>query len=48
MFVIFALKDDTNPGAIGGTSAGQMFQLPLFFLIFGLEACFGYVLFSFP
>jgi len=43
MLVIFALKDDSNPGAMGKTGAGQMFPLALFFLIFGLGACFGYV-----
>lgn len=43
MFVIFALKDDSNPGAVGKTGAGQMFPLALFFLIFGLGACFGYI-----
>lgn len=42
MFVIFALKDDSNPGAMGKTGAGAMFPLALFFLIFGLGACFGY------
>ncbi|KAL5331949.1 hypothetical protein ACEPPN_001490 [Leptodophora sp. 'Broadleaf-Isolate-01'] len=41
MLVIFALKDDSNPGAMGKTGAGQMFPLALFFLIFGLGACFG-------
>jgi len=46
MFVIFALKDDSNPGAMGKTGAGQFFPLALFFLIFGLGACFGYVLLS--
>lgn len=59
--VIFALKDDSNPGAMGKTGAGPMFPLacknmklsrrlslaltictPVFFLIFGLGACFGY------
>ncbi len=48
MFVIFALKDDSNPGAMGKTGAGQMFPLALFFLIFGLGACFGYVFTSRP
>jgi len=46
MFVIFALKDDSNPGAMGKTGAGALFPLALFFLIFGLGACFGYVLLS--
>ena len=41
MFVIFALKDDSNPGAMGKTGAGPLFPLALFFLIFGLGACFG-------
>ena len=41
MFVIFALKDDSNPGAMGKTGAGPLFPLTLFFLIFGLGACFG-------
>jgi aquaglyceroporin related protein, other eukaryote len=43
MFVIFALKDDSNPGAMGKTGAGMLFPLALFFLIFGLGACFGCV-----
>ncbi|MCJ1276642.1 hypothetical protein MMC21_004448 [Puttea exsequens] len=42
MFVIFALKDDSNQGAMGKTGAGPFFPLALFFLIFGLGACFGY------
>ncbi|KAI6712468.1 hypothetical protein PZA11_007005 [Diplocarpon coronariae] len=42
MLVIFALKDNSNPGAMGRTGAGQMFPLALFFLIFGLGACFGW------
>ena len=41
-FVIFALKDESNPGAMGKTGAGPFFPLALFFLIFGLGACFGY------
>lgn len=41
MFVIFALKDDSNPGAMGKSGAGMLFPLALFFLIFGLGACFG-------
>ncbi|KAI9721506.1 MAG: hypothetical protein M1812_002268 [Candelaria pacifica] len=36
MFVIFAMKDDSNLGA------GKLFPLGLFFLIFGLGACFGF------
>ena len=43
MFVIFALKDESNTGAMGKSGAGQLFPLALFFLIFGLGACFGYV-----
>lgn len=43
MFVIFALKDDSNPGAMGKSGAGMLFPLALFFLIFGLGACFGFV-----
>lgn len=43
MFVIFALKDDSNPGAMGKSGAGPLFPLALFFLIFGLGAAFGYV-----
>ena len=41
MFVIFALKDETNTGAMGKSGAGNLFPLALFFLIFGLGACFG-------
>ncbi|KAG0646997.1 hypothetical protein D0Z07_6087 [Hyphodiscus hymeniophilus] len=48
MFVIFALKDDSNPGAMGKSGAGQLFPLALLFLIFGLGACFGYVAFTSP
>ncbi|KAL9117669.1 MAG: hypothetical protein Q9187_005793 [Circinaria calcarea] len=36
MFVIFALKDESNIGA------GKLFPLGLFFLLFGLGAAFGY------
>ncbi|KAF4637313.1 hypothetical protein G7Y89_g771 [Cudoniella acicularis] len=42
MFVIFALKDDSNPGAMGKSGAGMLFPLALLFLIFGLGACFGW------
>ncbi|KAH8588600.1 aquaporin-like protein [Bisporella sp. PMI_857] len=42
MFVIFALKDDSNPGAMGKSGAGKLFPLALFFLIFGLGSCFGW------
>ena len=41
MFVIFALKDESNQGAMGKSGAGNLFPLALFFLIFGLGACFG-------
>ncbi|KAF2397592.1 aquaporin [Trichodelitschia bisporula] len=40
MLVIFALKDDTNNGVSRG--GGNWFPLGLFFLIFGLGACFGW------
>ncbi|KAF2099448.1 aquaporin [Rhizodiscina lignyota] len=40
MFVIFALKDESNNGASKG--GGNWFPLGLFFLIFGLGACFGW------
>lgn len=40
MLVIFALKDDTNNGVSKG--GGNWFPLGLFFLIFGLGACFGW------
>lgn len=40
MLVIFALKDETNNGASRG--GGNWFPLALFFLIFGLGACFGW------
>ncbi|KAF1349650.1 aquaporin-like protein [Delphinella strobiligena] len=40
MFVIFALKDDTNNGVSRG--GGNWFPLGLFFLVFGLGACFGW------
>lgn len=42
MFVIFALKDESNRGAMGKSGAGSFFPLALFFLIFGLGACFGW------
>jgi aquaglyceroporin related protein len=42
MFVIFALKDDSNPGAMGKSGAGKLFPLMLFFLIFGIGASFGW------
>lgn len=41
IFVIFALKDESNTGAMGKSGAGKLFPLALFFLIFGLGACFG-------
>ncbi|KIW07854.1 uncharacterized protein PV09_01769 [Verruconis gallopava] len=40
MLVILALKDDTNNGVSKG--GGNWFPLALFFLIFGLGACFGW------
>lgn len=40
MFVIMALKDDSNNGVSRG--GGNWFPLALFFLIFGLGACFGW------
>ena len=40
MFVIFALKDDSNNGACRG--GGNWFPLGLFFLVFGIGACFGW------
>lgn len=40
MFVIFALKDDSNKGTF--SASGSWFPLALFFLIFGLGACFGW------
>jgi aquaglyceroporin related protein len=43
MFVIFALKDDSNPGAMGKSGMGPLFPLALLFLVFGLGACFGFV-----
>lgn len=36
MFMIFALKDDENMGA------GRLTPLALFFVIFGIGACFGW------
>ena len=42
IFVIFALKDNSNPGAMGKSGAGNLFPLALFFLIFGIGACFGW------
>lgn len=40
IFVVFALKDESNKGAALG--ARNWFPLALFFLIFGLGACFGW------
>ncbi|EME44725.1 hypothetical protein DOTSEDRAFT_152722 [Dothistroma septosporum NZE10] len=40
MFVIFALKDDSNKGTF--SASGSWFPLGLFFLIFGLGAAFGW------
>jgi len=42
MFVIFALKDESNTGGLGKNGAGSLFPLALFFLIFGLGGCFGW------
>lgn len=36
MFMIFALKDDNNLGA------GKLMPLGLFFVVFGIGACFGW------
>ena len=44
MFVIFLLKDDSKPGVMGKSGAGQLFPVALLFHIFGLGACFGFVL----
>ncbi|EMD00761.1 hypothetical protein BAUCODRAFT_182343 [Baudoinia panamericana UAMH 10762] len=40
MFVIFALKDDSNKGSF--SASGSFFPLALFFLIYGIGACFGW------
>ncbi|KAI5364215.1 Putative major intrinsic protein [Septoria linicola] len=40
MFTIFALRDDSNSGSF--CASGNFFPLTLFFLIFGLGACFGW------
>ncbi|GIZ48864.1 hypothetical protein CKM354_001190800 [Cercospora kikuchii] len=40
MFTIFALRDDSNSGSFH--ASGNFFPLTLFFLIFGLGACFGW------
>ncbi len=40
MFVIFALKDDSNKGSF--SASGAWFPLGLFFLIFGIGACWGW------
>lgn len=39
MFVIFALKDEAN---MGMTKSAHFFPLMLFFLVFGIGACFGW------
>ena len=39
-FVIFALKDNSNSG--GFVASANWFPLTLFFLLFGIGACFGY------
>ena len=36
------LKDESNRGAMDKTGAGPFFPLALYFLIFGLGACFGF------
>ncbi|KAF2436559.1 aquaporin [Tothia fuscella] len=41
MLVIFALKDDTNNG-VSMQGGGNWFPLGMFFLIFGIGACFGW------
>ena len=40
VFVIIALKDDSNKGQFSASRA--WFPLGLFFLIFGISACFGW------
>ncbi|KAK1064473.1 glycerol channel [Friedmanniomyces endolithicus] len=40
MFVIYALKDDSNKGQF--SASGAWFPLAMFFLIFGIGACFGW------
>ncbi|KAK5133629.1 hypothetical protein LTR08_007577 [Meristemomyces frigidus] len=40
MFVIFALKDDSNQGQF--SASGEWFPLGLFFLIFGIGCAFGW------
>ena len=44
MFVLFALKDESDRGAMRKAGAGPFFPLALIFLIFGLGACFGFEL----
>lgn len=41
MFVIFAMKDDSNPGAMGKSGAGMLFPIVLLFLIYGIGVAFG-------
>jgi aquaglyceroporin related protein len=41
MFVIFAFKDDSNPGAMGKSGVGQLFPLALLFLILGWVLVLG-------
>ncbi|KAK3074994.1 glycerol channel [Teratosphaeriaceae sp. CCFEE 6253] len=40
MFVIYALKDDSNKGSF--SASGAWFPLAMFFLVFGIGACFGW------
>lgn len=40
MFVIFALKDDSNKGSF--SASGEWFPLGLFFLIYGIGCAFGW------
>ncbi|KAK4900512.1 glycerol channel [Elasticomyces elasticus] len=40
MFVIYALKDDSNKGQF--SASGAWFPLSMFFLVFGIGACFGW------
>ena len=39
MFLIFALKDEKNLGAEAGRN---LFPLAMFFVVFGIGACFGW------
>ncbi|KFY15756.1 hypothetical protein V492_01772 [Pseudogymnoascus sp. VKM F-4246] len=42
MFCIFALQDNSNPGAMGKSGAGALFPLGLLFLLVGLGGSFGW------